>query len=115
MEALPLAVAMLGGVDVSAAVILSFPGNFERSVVRYQCQGIEELLDVTYVNAAPNFLAVVPLQDHRLVFVNVLAASGAKYVAGEYEWWTKGGEATLTNLTTPEAEPLRCTEFTETP
>lgn len=116
METLPLAAAaMLGGVDVSAAVILNFPGNFERNVVRYQCEGIEEVLNVTYVNAAPNFLAIVPIQGQNLVFVTVLSGSGAKYVAGEYEWWTKGPDVTLTNLTTPDAAPTACTEVTETP
>lgn len=116
METLPLAAAaMMGGVDVSAAVILNFPGNFERNVVTYQCEGIEEQLAVTYVNAAPNFLAIVPIEGQNLVFVTVLSASGAKYAAGEYEWWNKGAEATLTNLTTPDAEPTICTEMTETP
>ncbi len=114
MESLPIVAAMLGGLDVSAAVILSFSGNFERSVVQYDC-GLSEPLVVDYVNAAPNFLAIVPVDGQKLVFVTVLSGSGAKYAAGEYEWWSKGGEATLSNLTTPDAEPLSCAEITETP
>jgi membrane-bound inhibitor of C-type lysozyme len=115
METLPLAAAaMMGGVDVSAAVILNFSGDFERRVVEYNC-GQEAALTVTYVNAAPNFLAVVPIDGRNLVFVTVLSGSGARYAAGEYEWWTKGSEATLSNLTTPDAEPITCTEISETP
>jgi membrane-bound inhibitor of C-type lysozyme len=115
MEALPLAAAaMLGGVDVSAAVILNFPGNFERTVVQYHCEGLDPFA-VTYVNAAPNFLAIVPVDGKNLIFVTVLSGSGAKYAAGEYEWWTKGSDATLANLTTPDAAPVTCSEATETP
>jgi membrane-bound inhibitor of C-type lysozyme len=114
MEALPIAAAMLGGLDVSAAVILNFSGNFERNVLQYDC-GLSEPLSVDYINAAPNFLAIVPVDGQKLVFVTVLSGSGAKYAAGEFEWWTKGSEATLMNLTTPDAEPMTCTEISETP
>ena len=38
----------------------------------------------------------VPVSDSAsLVFANVISASGAKYAAGQYIWWTKGEEATL--------------------
>lgn len=115
MEALPLAAAMLGGLDVSAAVILGFNGDFERRVVQYDC-GQEAPLSVEYINAAPNYLAIVSIENRaKLVFVTVLSASGAKYAAGEYEWWTKGSEGTLVNLTTPDAEPITCLEMNETP
>jgi membrane-bound inhibitor of C-type lysozyme len=114
MEALPIAAAMLGGLDVSAAVILNFGGNFERSIVQYDC-GTDDPLGVEYINAAPNFLAIVPVDGQKLVFVTVLSASGARYAAGEYEWWTRGGEASLANLARPEDEPLTCTEISETP
>jgi len=114
METLPLAAAAMMGVDVSAAVILNFSGNFERSVVRYNCEQAEPLV-VEYVNAAPNFLAILPIEGNKLVFVTVLSGSGARYAAGEYEWWTKGDEATLSNLTTPDAEPVTCTAISETP
>lgn len=115
MEALPLAAAMLGGLDVSAAVILGFNGNFERSIVRYDC-GQPEPLVAEYINAAPNYLAIISVAGGpKIVFVTVLSASGAKYAAGEYEWWNKGSEGTLTNLTTPDADPIACTEISETP
>ena len=31
------------------------------------------------------------------VFVNVVSASGARYVSGSYVWWSKGDTATLEN------------------
>lgn len=114
MEALPLVATMLGGMDVSAAVILDFSGNFERNLVRYDC-GDGDPLQVQYINAAPNYLAIVPVAGQNLVFVTVLSGSGARYAAGEYEWWTSGMDATLSNLTTPDAAPVTCTEISETP
>jgi membrane-bound inhibitor of C-type lysozyme len=114
-DVLPLTAALLGGVDVSAAVILNFTGNFERRVVEYACEGAVDPFEVTYVNAAPNFLAIVPVEGQNLVFVTVLSGSGAKYAAGEYEWWTRGPDASLNNLTTPDAQPLNCSELSETP
>jgi membrane-bound inhibitor of C-type lysozyme len=82
--------------------------------VQYDCGGSEPLT-VDYINAAPNFLAIVPVDGQKLVFVTVLSASGARYAAGEYEWWSSRGEATLANLTRPDDEPLTCTELSETP
>lgn len=114
MEVLPIAAAaMMGNVDVSAQVVLSMTGNFERNTVQYQCEGLEPF-SVDFINAEPNFIALVPIGDKKLVFVNVLSADGARYVAGQYEFWTKGAEATLTDL---QADPqsVTCSEFNETP
>ena len=114
MELLPLATAaMLGNVDVSAQVVLSLSGNFERNTIQYQCEGLEPFA-VDFINASPNFIALVPIGPQRLVFVNVMSASGAKYVAGQFEFWTKGSEATLTDLqATPPS--VNCTETVATP
>ena len=115
MEMLPLAAAaVMGGVDVSAQVVLSLQGNFERNVVQYQCEGIEPF-SVDFVNAQPNFLALVPIGPQKLVFVAVISADGAKYVSGQYEFWTKGSDATLTDLQADPQAPLACLEVTETP
>ena len=114
MEMLPLAAAaMMGNVDVSAQVVLSLSGDFERNTVHYQCEGLEPFT-VDFINAAPNFIALVPVGPQKLVFVNVMSADGAKYVSGQFEFWTRGAEATLTDL---QADPpsVQCTEVTETP
>lgn len=76
------------------------------SSVEYQCDDGREF-SVDYVNATPNVFAVMHIENQILIFVNVLSASGAKYVTGEYIWWTKGDEATLENLT-QEGEVVTC-------
>lgn len=115
MEMLPLAAAaMMGSTDVSAQVILSLSGDFQKTTHTYQCEGIENPFSVEFINAEPNFLAIVPVGDRKMVFVNVISASGAKYVAGQFEFWTRGAEATLSDL---QAEPqsVQCNEINDTP
>lgn len=108
------AAAMMQNVDVSAQVVLSLQSSFERNIVEYQCEGLEPF-SVDFINAQPNFLAIVPIGPNKLVFVNVMAASGAKYVAGQYEFWTKGSDATLTDLMADPQTPVNCSEATNTP
>lgn len=114
MEMLPLAAAaMMGNVDVSAQVVLSLSGDFQKTMLQYQCEGLDPFT-VEFINADPNFLAIVPVGPRKLVFVNVMAADGAKYVAGQYEFWTRGADATLSDL---QADPqsVECSEVNETP
>jgi len=114
MEMLPLAAAaMMGNVDVSAQVILSLSGDFQKTTHQYQCEGIDPFT-VEFINAEPNFLAIVPVGPRKMVFVNVMAASGARYVAGQFEFWTQGSEATLTDL---QADPtsIPCSEVSDIP
>ena len=112
MEALATA-AMMQNVDVSAQVVLSLAGDFQKTTHTYQCEGLEPFT-VDFINAEPNFLAIIPVGPRKMVFVNVMSASGAKYVAGQFEFWTKGSEATLTDL---QATPptVNCTETVVTP
>ena len=98
-------------------ITLGASGNFERKTVNYGCQGDVETLAVDYINAAPNYLALIPLDGSKLVFNTVLAASGAKYAAGKYVWWNKGTDAELYDLTQGDkAKPiLTCSEVNDTP
>ena len=112
MEELAIA-AMMQNVDVSAQVVLALQGSFERNIVEYQCEGLEPF-KVDFINAKPNFIAIVPVGPDKLVFVDVRAASGASVLAGQYEFWTKGSEATLTDLMA-EPQSVSCTEATNTP
>ncbi|CAB3781450.1 hypothetical protein LMG28688_01207 [Paraburkholderia caffeinitolerans] len=51
---------------------------------------------VTYINGSNGqSFALVPVGGRRLLFVGVIAASGVKYVADRYTWWTKGPGADL--------------------
>lgn len=88
----------------------------ERRTIRYTCEGVEPF-SVEYVNAEPNFFALVPIEGRTLIMAAVLSASGARYAAGPYAWWTRGPEADLYDLTLGEdADPIAtCSEFTETP
>ena len=98
--------------------ITTSSGEFEQRVARYDCAG-ETPLEVTYVNAAPNFLAIVPLDDEPepLIMSAVLSGSGARYAASKWVWWTKGAEASLYDAMLDEdAEPvLTCTEINNIP
>lgn len=98
------------GTDASADV--------ERRSQTYECK-TGEPLSVVYLNASPNFLALVPVpgETERLVFSSVIAASGVRYVSGKWAWWVKGPEASLYDLTLDEdAEPVdTCTELNNAP
>jgi membrane-bound inhibitor of C-type lysozyme len=107
--------APVKAVETSMQIVLELQGNAQRDLKAYQCEGAEPF-DVEYVNAAPIFLAFVPVAGEKLIFVNVMSASGARYASGQYEWSTKGGEATLTDLMAAEGTPpLACLEHSETP
>ncbi len=103
---------------VSASLTLSLDstGTIERSVTSYLCED-DSALSVHYINAPPNFLAIVPVEGEALVFASTVSASGARYVSGPYEWWSHQGEATLRDLMQDEnAAPLAtCTEASNTP
>jgi len=93
-------------------------GDFDQRLMRYDC-GTESPLVVTYINAAPNFLAIVPLAEETqpLIFAAVLSGSGVRYAAGKWLWTTKGLDASLLDTTLAEdAEPvLTCSEINNIP
>ena len=102
--------------DVSIGVGLSVTGDSEVKVVKYDCPG-HDPLTVQYLNASPNFLALLPIEGQTLIFVNTISASGAKYEAGQYIWWNKGSDATLSDVTEGlDAAPvMSCSEIIDTP
>lgn len=113
-----LAPAAASAVETSVEIELGTQSDFERHVIPYTCsQG--EPFAVTYINATPNFLALVPIADEpeQYIFASVISASGARYASGQWVWWTKGTEASLYDLTLgEEAEPvLTCSEVNNTP
>lgn len=55
---------------------------------------------VTYLNATNGqSFALVPIKGRNLLFVSTVAASGVKYQADRYIWWTKGPHADLYDAT----------------
>jgi membrane-bound inhibitor of C-type lysozyme len=78
----------------------------DRQTHKYTC-ATGKILQVTYWNAANGqSFALVPVKGQPMLFVNTLAASGAKYQAGSYTWWTKGPHADLYDATAGENAPL---------
>jgi membrane-bound inhibitor of C-type lysozyme len=102
--------------SVALTLNLQSTTDIEQTSVVYQCDS-GEVLSVKYINAAPNFLALVPVENEVHVFVTTVSGSGARYVSGPFEWWNDGDEATLADLTQGEdADPLAtCTAASNTP
>ena len=106
-------------VDATLQLDLAGQGSdFERRNVLYDCSEGEPF-DVVYINAAPNFLALVPIADEaeRMVFASVVSGSGVRYASGHWIWWTQGVDASLYDTALgDDAEPvLTCSEFIQTP
>lgn len=102
--------AVAGTGAASANAILSVPVTLGPkgtiSTVRHSCSDGTDL-SVQYINGAANSLALIPLKGEDLIFVNVVAGSGARYVSGARTWWTKGDKATLSDET-GKAKPITC-------
>ncbi|MFM0627860.1 MliC family protein [Paraburkholderia xenovorans] len=76
-----------------------------RQTHKYTC-ATGKILHVTYWNTANGqSFALVPVKGKQLLFVNTLSASGAKYQAGSYTWWTKGPRADLYDAMAGENAP----------
>jgi membrane-bound inhibitor of C-type lysozyme len=77
------------------------------NTLRYECHG-GSTLTVQYMNTKnKQSFALLTVDGRKMLFVNVLAASGAKYVGDHYTWWTKGPEGSLTDETAdPNAPPM---------
>ncbi|RAO74863.1 MliC family protein [Dyella jiangningensis] len=73
----------------------------------YQCQGGKSL-QVSYFNQRDGqSFAILTVGNKRLLFVDTVAASGVKYMAGRYTWWTKGERGDLYDaLAGPNAAPM---------
>ena len=77
------------------------------NTLRYECRG-GSTLTVQYMNTKnKQSFALLTVDGRKMLFVNVLAASGAKYVGDHYTWWTKGPEGSLTDDTAdPNGPPM---------
>ena len=106
-----IALASPAFADAGVSLGLNLTGSAEVKSVQYTCEH-HDPVTMQYINAAPNFLAVLPLDGQQLVFVSVIAASGTKYASGQYELWSKGPKITLQDVTEGlDAAPvLQCTE-----
>ena len=82
--------------DASLSISLQLT-DAQVTTTSYAC-GEDPSMQVRYVTSDSESLALVPIDSEQRVFVNVVAASGARDVAGQYEWWVKGGGGMLTDL-----------------
>ena len=100
--------ASIASADASLSVNIELDDDATIQTVRYQCENGERL-KVQYINSQDDQLALVPTDgdDDERLFVNVVSGSGARYVAGQYEWFTKGDKATLTD-TIRKIAPVNC-------
>ena len=105
-------------VETSLQLQLSADQDFERRTVTYDC-GTEAPLVVTYLDAVPNFLAIVPVEGETqpLVFASVLSDGLARYASGRWIWESQGPDASLFDVTEGEdaAAVLTCAELVNTP
>lgn len=92
--------------------------DFQKHDVLYNCSDGEPF-DVTYINSAPNFLALVPIADETQlrVFASVVSASDTRYASGQWIWETTGTDASLIDTTLAADAPavLTCSEMVDTP
>ncbi|MDE1182807.1 MliC family protein [Paraburkholderia sp.] len=76
-----------------------------RLMQKYTC-ATGRILQVTYWNTANGqSFALVPVKGKQLLFVDTVAASGVRYQAGSYVWWTKGPRADLYDTMQGENAP----------
>mgnify|MGYP001557378591 FL=1 len=105
-----VASAVMGAIvmcDAASAEPFRFPDaqTKSRHTTQYTC-ATGRILQVTYWNAANGqSFALVPVKGQQMLFVNTLSASGVKYQAGSYTWWTKGPRADLYDATDGENAP----------
>ncbi|PRH47312.1 MliC family protein [Burkholderia multivorans] len=77
-----------------------------RQTVAYQCANQPQPVRVSYWLAGNGqSFALVPVNGQRLLFVDTVSASGVRYQAGRYTWWTKGKEGTLRDEIADEKSP----------
>lgn len=93
LTALPVPAAY--ALETSLQYVLTLSGDITRREVLYDCEGLEAPIPVEYVDAAPNFLAILPIDGEKMIFANIQADKGVIYAAGAYQWRVDGAETAL--------------------
>lgn len=103
--------------NVKIQLVIELEGEAQRNLLHYKCDAATDLVEVEYLNADPNFLAIMTVDGKKLVFASAFSESGVRYVSGRYAWWTKGADASLFDEANgPDADPLvTCIEVNNTP
>ncbi|WP_409361283.1 MliC family protein [Bartonella heixiaziensis] len=92
----------------AGSLVIEVPDDQEliKGTIFYQCSNEKQKMRVeeTYYSSHDIGLVDLKWNGNRIIASNVIAASGAKYVGGEYVWWTKGDEASFYNILTEDHE-----------
>ena len=98
-----------GAAQAALAMPLTVPQIQAESTqtTRYDCKD-GKTVSVQYTNTRNRqSFAALTVDGRKLLFVNVIAGSGAKYVADQYTWWTKGPQANLSDeMAAKDSSPL---------
>ncbi|WP_375629080.1 MULTISPECIES: MliC family protein [unclassified Bartonella] len=112
-----LSVLLLGSINaLASSLVIEVPDNPEPTTetVSYQCDmgTSKEYVEATYYNAGNIALVDLKWNGKRIVGSNVIAASGGKYVGGQYIWWITKNEAIFYDLINDpkEEKPIHCVE-----
>lgn len=103
-------------VTAKLQIVLDLPAGAAQRTVSYRCENADPL-SVTYIDAAPNFLAIVPHEGNDLIFVGIPGKTGAQYVSGSLVWTADADKGRLTDLVSgADSDPLLdCTQSNDTP
>jgi len=87
-------------------IVLQIPNTVtvDRQTVSYDCDG-DLKVKADYINAESVSLAILTFGENFVIASNVIAGSGARYAGGQFEWWTKGDEGTLRDMTSGAVVP----------
>ena len=95
-------IAVNGASATDLTIHLPGTTTVSRKIVKYQCDSTGskiglpgDVFSVEYINAGGNSLVIVPVSGKPMIFANVVAGSGARYVAAEFTWWEAGGRVTF--------------------
>ncbi|WP_375671698.1 MULTISPECIES: MliC family protein [unclassified Bartonella] len=112
-----LSVLLLGSINaLASSLVIEVPDNPEPTTetISYQCDmgTSKEYVEATYYNAGNIALVDLKWNGKRIVGSNVIAASGGKYVGGQYIWWITKNEAIFYDLINDpkEEKPSHCVE-----
>lgn len=95
------------GLSACATTQTGLSGYETAAVTHYQCG--QDQVTATFLNKEQNSIALVSVNNESpTLLANVIAASGAKYQGGIYQLWTKGDQATFTNLMAAPNKAVQC-------
>ena len=113
-------VAPAAAVDTGVSITLANElGDASLRSVVYNCTEGEPI-SVRYIDAAPNFIAIVPVPEEAepLVFAGVVSPEqDTRYAAAHFEWRVTGADAVLVDPAAGADAPpvLTCAELNNTP